>query len=218
MFNPRAQVDGLLKAGVPSVIATAREIDDSKARLFAESFYAGLASGANLRAAFEAAKYDLTADHGADPDSFRSGERRDLGVESREEVSDVEGFPWDLYHRTEADQVLRWNLFLDDPLYGLPDLPDDILPPPSRSGGCFGSNASTLSSSSGAEDKSGNCMTCSPLPRHTPWCSTTGRRGWQVVDPGGGAAAAPGARLQGDRLAARSRPRSAGHPPGGANE
>ncbi len=124
-----AQVDGLLKAGVPSVIATAREIDDSKARLFAESFYAELASGANLRAAYETAKASLTAAHGADPDLFRSGERRDLGVESREDVSDVEGFPWDFYHRTEADQVLRWNLFLDDPLYGLPDLPDDILPP-----------------------------------------------------------------------------------------
>jgi len=127
--STRAQVDGLLKAGVPSVIATAREIDDSMARLFAESFYAELASGANLRAAFEAAKALVTAAHGADPDLFRSGERRDLGVESREDVSDIEGFPWDLYHRTEADLVLRWNLFLDDPMHGLPDLPDDILPP-----------------------------------------------------------------------------------------
>jgi len=127
--STRAQVDGILKAGVPSVIATAREIDDSMARLFAESFYAELASGANLRAAFEAAKASVTAAHGADPDLFRSGERRDLGVESREDVSDVEGFPWDLYHRTEADQVLRWNLFLDDPMHGQPDLPDDILPP-----------------------------------------------------------------------------------------
>jgi WD40 repeat protein len=127
--STRAQVNGLLKAAVPSVIATAREIDDSMARLFAESFYAELASGANLRAAFEAAKASVTAAHGADPDLFRSGERRDLGVESREEVADVEGFPWDLHHRTEADQVLRWNLFLDDPMHGLPDLPEDILPP-----------------------------------------------------------------------------------------
>ena len=32
----------------------------------------------------------------------------------------------------EADQVLRWNLFLDDPMHGLPALPDDILPPAVR--------------------------------------------------------------------------------------
>ncbi|HEX8202233.1 MAG TPA: CHAT domain-containing protein, partial [Isosphaeraceae bacterium] len=133
--STRAQVHGLLQANVPAVIATARDIEDETARSFAESFYAELASGANLRRAFEAAKGESLTARGTDPRAFL-GERRGLAPEHRDlvpsvrtDVADARGFPWDLYERREADQALRWNLFEADPLHGLPPLPADLLPP-----------------------------------------------------------------------------------------
>jgi len=51
------------------VIATARAIDDGMAREFAVAFYTELASGAPLRAAYEAARGRVLATHDTVPEA-----------------------------------------------------------------------------------------------------------------------------------------------------
>lgn len=125
--STRPQVQGLLIAGVQAVIATAREIDDRVARTFAVAFYtaltrggAGLDGGKSVSQAFEAAKGFALAHHGDRP--------RDMVVHhpAGDDLTDPYGFPWDLLIRPGAEVVGRWSLFGDDPLFGLPELPDDI--------------------------------------------------------------------------------------------
>ncbi len=128
--STRAQVARLLEANVAAVIATARAIDDRMAREFAVAFYSELASGASLRAAFEAAQGRLQAAHGAEPRAYL--DHRELGLEPSDasgDPTDDHGFPWELRLRPGADLAGRWNLCADDPLFGLPELPADIHPP-----------------------------------------------------------------------------------------
>ena len=58
----------------------------------------------------------------------RGGKSRDFvaATPSHEEVTDDDGFPWIVQYRKGSEHVARWNLFEDDPLFGLPDLPADI--------------------------------------------------------------------------------------------
>ena len=128
--STRAQVARLLEANVAAVIATARAIDDRMAREFAVAFYKELASGASLRAAFEAAQGRLQAAHGAEPRAYF--DHRELGLEPSDasgDPTDDHGFPWELRLRPGADLAGRWNLCAADPLFGLPELPADIHPP-----------------------------------------------------------------------------------------
>jgi WD40 repeat protein len=128
--STRPQVQRLLEAGVPGVIATSRAINDRTAREFAVAFYTALTKGGDdiqggqsLLGAFEAAKGFVAAREGGQP---RGLVTRELGVE---DVADPHGFPWDLTIRPGAETVGRWDLFADDPLFGLPPLPADIVPP-----------------------------------------------------------------------------------------
>jgi len=133
--STRPQVQRLLDAGVPVVIATAQPIVDRVARDFAVAFYGALTAGGNettgdqsveikggqsLAAAFVAAQGFVRAGHG--------GVSRDLLVtkEDPDDVRDALGFPWAIQVSKGAEQVQRWNLFDDDPLFGLPKLPADI--------------------------------------------------------------------------------------------
>jgi WD40 repeat protein len=130
--STRPQVQSLLDAGVPAVIATARPIEDRAAREIAVAFYEALtaggeavpAGGRSLRAAFDAAHAFVLGRTRPD------GRDRDLIPANRpqaaHDVTDEHGLPWGLFVRNGAEQVERWDLFTDDPLFGLPALPADI--------------------------------------------------------------------------------------------
>ena len=129
--STRPQVKRLLNAGVPAVIATARPINDQVATEFAKAFYQALTTGyrndnrqvtggCSLAAAFEQAQGMIKAACGGNPRDFVTA------TPSYEEVTDEDGFPWEVQYRKGSDHIERWNLFEDDPLFGLPDLPSDI--------------------------------------------------------------------------------------------
>ena len=128
--STRAQVAGLLEAGVPAVIATARAIDDGMARAFAVAFYTELASGVPLRAAFEKARGRVQAARGEGPKSYyRSRDFGDLANDADSpDPADDDGFPWEFRPRT--DLVKIWSLpdAAGNPEFGLPRLPQGVLP------------------------------------------------------------------------------------------
>ena len=128
--STRAQAAGLLDAGVAAVIATARAIDDSVAREFAVAFYTELASGASLRAAYEAARGRVQAGRGSAPQAyFRT---RDLGGTDHVPGDPVDdrGFPWELRLAPGAELDGGWSLSeaVGNPLFGLPVPSVDWLP------------------------------------------------------------------------------------------
>ncbi|MBK6485808.1 MAG: CHAT domain-containing protein [Gemmatimonadetes bacterium] len=118
--STQGQVRALLAAGVPSVIATSRAIDDLVATNFAVRFYQGLAGGAGLRVAFE--------------ESAASQQSVQTAQVHRKVVDDVEAtddrWPWELRAREGAEASLDWNLgdAAGEPLLGLPPLPAIDLP------------------------------------------------------------------------------------------
>jgi hypothetical protein len=129
--STRPQVKRLIDAGVPSVIATARAIDDRVAQHFASAFYQALTTGSggngprvpggcSLAAAFAQAQgvFQLSGVE-------RARELVASGL-SNSDVSDDDGFPWSLHYRKGSEHLERWSLFDDDPLYGLPELPASI--------------------------------------------------------------------------------------------
>jgi len=125
--STRPQVQRLLEAGVPAVIATARPIDDRVARDFSVAFYEALTTGGDeikggqsLAAAFAAAHGFVRASHVGASRDFVAAEP------GHDDVTDSFGFPWDIQVRRGSERVERWNLFDDDPLFGLPELPADI--------------------------------------------------------------------------------------------
>ena len=128
--STRAQAAGLLDAGVAAVIATARAIEDAIALEFAAAFYSELASGATLRAAYEAARGRVLAGRGSAPQAyFRT---RDLGGTDHVPVdpADDRGFPWELRLAPGAELDGRWSLpeAVGNPLFGLPAPSVDWLP------------------------------------------------------------------------------------------
>jgi CHAT domain len=129
------QVKELLDARVPAVIATARPIRDVVARDLAVAFYQALTVGAknraidkgqNLLGAFETAKGFVTTARGANRSALLRAGRDLVG----EDVHDLTGMPWNLYPSEPPVSIARWTLFENDPYLGLPDIPEDILPPP----------------------------------------------------------------------------------------
>ena len=129
--STRAQAAGLLDAGVAAVIATARAIEDAIALEFAAAFYSKLASGATLRAAYEAARGRVLAGRGSAPQAyFRT---RDLLVgtdHASVDPADDRGFPWELRLAPGAELAGRWSLpeAVGNPLFGLPAPSVDWLP------------------------------------------------------------------------------------------
>jgi WD40 repeat protein len=113
--STEGQVDGLLEAHVPAVIATSQAIDDAVACEFANQFYRTLAGGATLQTAFVEAGASLKAQRG--------GETRHL-YGTPKAASDR--WPWQLSLRPGAEATANWNLPLaaNDPLFGLPAIPE----------------------------------------------------------------------------------------------
>ncbi|HEX5759430.1 MAG TPA: CHAT domain-containing protein, partial [Thermoanaerobaculia bacterium] len=117
------QVQGLLDAGVPAVIATSQAIDDAVATELSARFYRSLASGVPLRTAYAEAQAAVRTRWGA---ASRGTYRSFIP-----EVVSEERWPWDLHVRAGAEEhVAKWSLALvaSDPLYGLPSPPEMDLP------------------------------------------------------------------------------------------
>lgn len=114
------QVQGLLDANVSAVLATSQAIADEVATEFATHFYASLAGGASMDAAYHDAKAAIATTRGA---TLRKGHSSDVSKDS-------DLWPWQLHVRDGAEIVLQWNLpdEADNPLFGLPPLPSVQLP------------------------------------------------------------------------------------------
>jgi hypothetical protein len=113
------QVQGLLDAGVPTVVATASAIEDAAATEFAGRFYAALGNGATVRRAFDEAAAAVTIS--------RTGATRDLLGGG---TTELDVLPWHLLVGEGAEVAAEWSLpkAAGDPLFGLPTLPPGDLP------------------------------------------------------------------------------------------
>ena len=94
------QVEALFRQGVPSVIATAAPIQDSRAIQFAQQFYAAVSVGRMLKDAFEVAAAFVKS----------SSEKVHMDIRTRGfELGEEEWtFEWGLYSQDEAS--LAWKL------------------------------------------------------------------------------------------------------------
>jgi WD40 repeat protein len=118
--STQQQVEGLLQANVSTVIATSQDIDDGVATTFATRFYQSLASGTNIRTAYNEAMAVVRTEKG---DNLRHLYSPESPREDR--------WPWELYLKEGAETADQWNLpaAVGDPLFGLPlleplDLPE----------------------------------------------------------------------------------------------
>jgi WD40 repeat protein len=123
--STQSQARGLLDANVSAVVATSQAIDDAVATAFAGHFYSGLTGGATLEAAFKEAQGAVVSARGTD---VRKLYRHIGGAVDKDLATD--DFPWHLHVRPGAETTRNWNLpdAADDPLLGLPGLPERDLP------------------------------------------------------------------------------------------
>jgi WD40 repeat protein/tetratricopeptide (TPR) repeat protein len=114
------QVQGLLAARVPAVVATSRSIVDSAATDFAARFYAELGAGGSPQRAFAVAQSAV--------EMVRGGATRDLLREL--EAGEAVDLPWSLHQGEGQEMALDWTLAeaVGDPTFGLPPLPEQDLP------------------------------------------------------------------------------------------
>ncbi|MFK7921631.1 MAG: CHAT domain-containing protein [Bacteroidia bacterium] len=111
----------LTAAGVPAVIGTSHSVADNVATQLAARFYSSLANGASIERAWKEAEDEVKMVEGG-------GISRNLFSEALQD--EPEFFPWDLYIKEGAEIIRDWNLPLevDNPLFGLPELPPMHLP------------------------------------------------------------------------------------------
>ncbi|MEM7533932.1 MAG: CHAT domain-containing protein [Chloroflexota bacterium] len=128
--STQPQVDELLNANVPAVIATSQAIRDDVATTLATHFYQSLTSGANLQKAFNEAEGLAQALLGKG--SIGKGSVRDAYFEDDAGVAMTEFYdwPWRLTIKQGAEQLAEWSLgdAANEPLFGLPPLPEHDLP------------------------------------------------------------------------------------------
>ncbi|MEM7533886.1 MAG: CHAT domain-containing protein [Chloroflexota bacterium] len=128
--STQPQVQELLNANVPAVIATSQAIRDDVATVLATHFYQSLTSGANLQKAFNEAEGLVQALVGKD--TVGGGSVRDAYFEDDAGVAMTEFYhwPWSLTINPGAEQVSEWSLAdaAKEPLFGLPSLPEHDLP------------------------------------------------------------------------------------------
>lgn len=115
------QVQGLLDANVPAVIATLGPIEDEAATDFAAHFYQALASGRDLGQAYDEAIGVLRTKVGSNP-------RHLYWVSSQQEGESLDRWPWICRVRPGAEIALTWNLpeAANKPLFALPPIPDEL--------------------------------------------------------------------------------------------
>jgi WD40 repeat protein len=123
--STQKQARGLLDANVSAVIATSRAIEDAVATQFAGHFYTGLAGGATLHVAFNEAEAAIITDRGSD----RLNLYREIGTSVHKDII-ADDNPWHLFVRSGSESTENWNLHdaTDNPLLGLPRLPERDLP------------------------------------------------------------------------------------------
>lgn len=119
------QTDGLLQAGIAAVVSTSRAIDDKVAVEFACQFYQGLAGGAAIRTAYNEAEAAVHTASGGNTRGLYFGSKD----HSKSQI-DVYRWPWDLFLRHGSETADEWNLpeAVNDPMFGLPPLPERDLP------------------------------------------------------------------------------------------
>lgn len=111
--STQGQVQRLLEAGVPVVIATSAPVEDEKASRFGQRFYQGLERQLSIGEAFEMAAGEvLTADSSITI-------RRQLGFEELEK-----GPLWGIFYKKEQAALLEEKL----PLHAAPTSPEDFQP------------------------------------------------------------------------------------------
>jgi formylglycine-generating enzyme required for sulfatase activity len=119
----REQVQGLLEANIPAVIATSHDILDPVAMDFASRFYNGLANKAPIRTAYNEAKAGVETKFGA-------GQSR--GALRRKQAAPSDQWPWDLYLQ-EGDEIAdQWSLvtpIVENYRFRLPYEPETIYIP-----------------------------------------------------------------------------------------
>lgn len=100
------QVENLFNNGVRAIIATAVPIDDQRAKEFSTKFYQALATGCDLRTAFQSAVAFIQLRYGGDfaATIVKRGEYAQFG--------DTQRMPWGLFLNTQHDinAVLSWKL------------------------------------------------------------------------------------------------------------
>ena len=125
--STQPQVQGLLDAGIATVIATSQAIDDVVATRFAECFYQSLAGSATVRQAYNEAAATLRTIHG---DSTRHFYLSSVAGAQTTAPPQYSRLPWMLYTRAGAEVTEQWSLpkAANNPLFGLPALPALDLP------------------------------------------------------------------------------------------
>ena len=118
------QVEALLKAGVPAIIATDFDVNDAVATEFAGRFYREVVNGSTLRHAFDSASAAVRAN---DRLKLAASTREIVGVPHRRPPGE---WPWRLHVRAGNAGAEQWNIgrALDDPLFGIPSPPEIQLP------------------------------------------------------------------------------------------
>lgn len=96
-----SQVESLLEAGIPAVIAASNIVEDNKAVEFAERFYDTLANGFTLSEAFRQSQEMIKAKYGNLPETITSSGRGFARKETGEGL-------WGLYCNDE--RILDWRL------------------------------------------------------------------------------------------------------------
>ncbi|MEM7530953.1 MAG: CHAT domain-containing protein [Chloroflexota bacterium] len=122
--STQPQVEALLAANVSAVVATSQSIRDDIATKLASEFYASLSSGANLQKAFNEAEGVAQAMVGM-------GNTRDITFDDDDDDGAEElHWPWNLAVKPGAELVMTWSLpdAANEPLFGLPTLPQHDLP------------------------------------------------------------------------------------------
>lgn len=111
------QVDALLEAGVPAVIATSTPIADHRAVEFSDAFYKALAGKRTLKGAFEFARSSLMTRYQRTPEmkivrGFAHTKQK------------TETLPWNLHvNEDRAGEILNWRL----PYYREVGLPREMI-------------------------------------------------------------------------------------------
>jgi len=123
--STQQQTQGLLDSNIPAVISTSRSIDDKVATEFACQFYQGLAGGATIHTAFEEAAAAARTAINGDTRALYFG-----SAKAPQTALEADRWPWNLYLREGSEHTGHWNLpeAVNDPLFGLPPLPEQDLP------------------------------------------------------------------------------------------
>jgi WD40 repeat protein len=123
--STQQQADELIEAGIPAVVGTSQKINDEVATSLSVRFYKGLGEGITIQRAWKEAEDQVKLEKGAT--NFRAL----YWAGKAEKAEHLDRFPWSMLRREGAEDVMGWNLpdAAENPLFGLPPLPENITPP-----------------------------------------------------------------------------------------